>query len=120
MTEPEFENTLSKLDAVKDMLTVQRVFGDPYQMDGVSVLPVAVVRGAGGGGAGGGTAPDEKTNGSGAGVGFGVNARPLGVFVAREGDVQWRPAVDVMRIVLGGQIVALVAILALRRILSRR
>jgi hypothetical protein len=34
--------------------------------------------------------------------------------------VSWQPAIDVMRVILGGQILALVAILSLRRILMRR
>jgi uncharacterized spore protein YtfJ len=118
MAEAEFESAFDKLDAVKDVLTVKRVFGEPYQLDGVSVLPVAVIRGGGGGGGGIGTQPDQG-GGSGAGIGFGVNARGVGVFVAKDGDVEWRPAIDVMRIVLGGQIVAIVAFLALRRIFSR-
>jgi uncharacterized spore protein YtfJ len=118
MVEQNFDATLSKLDAVKDVLTVQRVFGEPHQMDGVSVMPVAVVRGGGGGGGGGGTAP-EQGEGSGAGIGFAVNARPVGVFVARNGDVEWRPAVDVMRVIIGGQIVAIFALLVLRRLFSR-
>jgi uncharacterized spore protein YtfJ len=118
MADQNFDAALSKLDAVKDLLTVQRVFGEPYQMDGVTVMPVAVVRGGGGGGGGTGTQP-EQGEGSGSGVGFGVNARPVGVFVARNGDVEWRPAVDVMRVIIGGQIVAIFALLALRKIFSR-
>jgi uncharacterized spore protein YtfJ len=111
---------LSKLDAINDLLTVQRVFGDPVQVDGVSVIPVAAVRGGGGGGGGEGESPDSPGTGAGAGIGFGVNARPVGVFVVRDGDAEWRPSVDVMRIVLGGQLVALAAIVVLGRVLRKR
>lgn len=38
-------SALSRLDAVKDVLTVKRVFGDAYEVDGVTVIPVAAVRG---------------------------------------------------------------------------
>jgi uncharacterized spore protein YtfJ len=61
-----------------------------------------------------------KGTGSGGGVGFGVTARPVGVYVVKDGDVTWQPSIDVMRIVLGGQIVAVVALLTLRRLLARR
>jgi uncharacterized spore protein YtfJ len=119
MADVDVESSLSKLDAVKDVLTVKRVFGDVMQVDGVAVIPVAKVKGGGGAGGGGGTDPATQSVGQGQGVGFGLEAKPVGVFVVREGDVQWRPAVDVMRIVLGGQIVAIVALLVLRKIFSR-
>ena len=47
-------------------------------------------------------------------------ARPVGVYVVKDGEVSWQPSIDVMRIVLGGQIVAVVALLTLRRLLARR
>ena len=105
---------LSKLDAVRDVLYVKRAFGDPYQADGVTVIPVAAVRGGGGGG-GAGTAPDAAGTGSGAGLGFGVIVRPVGVFAVKDGTVTWYPSIDVMRIVFGGQLVAVVGILAISR-----
>ena len=110
MNDTAISNALSRLDAVKDMMTVQRVFGEPTQVDGITVLPVAVVRGGGGGGGGGGSMPDQKEQGEGAGIGFGVNTRPIGVFVVKDGAVTWQPAVDVTRIVLGSQLVALAAV----------
>ena len=53
-------------------------------------------------------------------MGFGVNARPVGVYVVKNGEVTWQPAIDVMRIILGGQFIGLVAILAIRSLLKRR
>src|SRR5262249_34390685 len=100
-----FASALSKLDAVKDVMTVQRVFGEPTQIDGVTVMPVAVVRGGGGGGGGGGASADATDQGEGAGLGFGVNTRPVGVFTVKDGVLAWQPAVDVTRIVLGSQVV---------------
>jgi uncharacterized spore protein YtfJ len=120
MADDSMATVLAKLDAVKDTLTVKRVFGDPYELDGVTVIPVALVRGGGGGGGGEGTGPNSDGSGSGGGVGFGVNARPVGVYVVKDGDVSWQPAIDVMRVVLGGQIVAIVAILTLRRLFGHR
>jgi uncharacterized spore protein YtfJ len=120
MGDKGLSSALSKLDAVTDALTVKRVFGDAYQVDTVTVIPVAAVRGGGGGGAGGGTGPEDQGEGSGAGMGFGVQARPVGVYVVKDGTATWCPSVDVTRIALGGQLVALATILTLRRFLRHR
>jgi len=42
------------------------------------------------------------------------------VYVIRDGRVNWEPAIDVNRIVFGGQIVAVVALLVLRSIFRKR
>ena len=55
MTDTRISEALSKLDAVKDTMSVQRVFGDAYQVDGTTIIPVALVRGGGGGGGGAGS-----------------------------------------------------------------
>jgi len=41
-------------------------------------------------------------------------------YVIRDGAVQWRPAVDVNRVVLGAQLVAIIALLTLRQYLKLR
>ncbi len=116
------DSTLAKIEGVKDVMSVRRVFGEAYQVDDVTIIPVAVVRGGGGGGGGDadGGGNGNQPSSSGGGMGFGVNARPVGVYVVRRGEVSWQPAVDVMRVILGGQLVGLVAILAVRSILRRR
>jgi uncharacterized spore protein YtfJ len=91
----------------RDALTVKRVFGEPYEKDGVTIIPAARVLG----GAGGGSGEDPQSQGKGSGSGFGMIARPVGAFIIREGELSWRPAVDVNRIVLGCQVVAIVALL---------
>ena len=63
---------------------------------------------------------DRASAESGEGGGFGVVAKPAGVFVITGDDVRWQPAVDVNRIVLGGQIVGIVFLLVLRSILRAR
>jgi uncharacterized spore protein YtfJ len=120
MNDTSLASALSRLDAVKDVMTVQRAFGEPTQVEGVTVVPVAVVRGGGGGGAGGGSTPDQKEQGEGAGVGFGVNTRPIGVFAVKDGTVTWQPAVDVTRIVVGSQLVAIAALFFVGRALRHR
>jgi uncharacterized spore protein YtfJ len=100
----------------RDALTVKRVFGEPYEKNGVTVIPVARVQGGAGGG--GGEGPEGQ--GKGSGSGFGMSARPVGAFLIRGNDLTWRPAIDVNRIVLGAQIVAIVALLTIRGIVKTR
>jgi uncharacterized spore protein YtfJ len=100
----------------RDTLTVKRVYGEPYEKDGVTIIPAARVQG----GAGGGTGEDQPGQGRGSGSGFGVTARPVGAFIVRDGDMSWRPAVDVNRIILGGQVVLVVALLTVRAIVRTR
>lgn len=97
------------LQSAQDAISARRVFGEPIQAEGATILPVAVVGGGGGGGA----------RGEGGGVGYGMGARPAGVYVIRNGRVSWRPAVNVNLIVAGGQLVAIAALFALRPILMR-
>jgi uncharacterized spore protein YtfJ len=91
------------LGGARDALTVRRVYGEPIEQDGLTLVPAAAVRGGGGGGG------DSEGNGGG---GFGVAARPVGAYVIRDGEVTWRPAVDVSRVVVGWQIVSALALLA--------
>ena len=99
------------LGGARDAITVRRVFGEPIEQEGVTIIPAAAVRGGGGGGG------DSEGNGGG---GFGVSARPIGAYVIRDGEVRWRPAVDVNRLMLGWQIVSALAVLMLRPLLRRR
>ncbi|HVM56821.1 MAG TPA: hypothetical protein VMT74_05115 [Gaiellaceae bacterium] len=101
------------ISGVRDTISVKRVYGDPYEKDGLTVIPAAVVRGGGGGGMG-----EQEGEATGSGGGFGVNARPSGAWIIEGDTVTWKPAVDVNRIVLGGQLVALAAILVTGRILA--
>jgi hypothetical protein len=42
-----------------------------------------------------------------------MHARPAGVYVIKEGQATWRPAVDVNKIIMGAQLVAITAFLTL-------
>jgi uncharacterized spore protein YtfJ len=108
------------MQQTRDSLTVTRLFGEPYERNGITVIPVAVVRGGGGGGGGEGAGPDGVGTGSGSGGGFALAAKPAGVYVVDGNRVSFRPAVDVNRIILGGQIVGIVALLVVRSILRHR
>jgi uncharacterized spore protein YtfJ len=101
-----------KLAGVRDAITVKRVYGDPYERDGVVVIPAAKVMGGGGGGGGEGPEPGQVGSGS----GFGIEARPVGAYVIADGNVRWEPAIDVSRIL--AQVTF--AVLALAFLLRRR
>lgn len=100
-------NTDEMLAGARDVMTVKRVYGDPIETDGVTIIPAANVRGGGGGGG------DTEGNGGG---GFGVTARPVGAYVVRGGEVAWEPALDVTRVATLGMVTAIVALLVLRSI----
>jgi uncharacterized spore protein YtfJ len=103
------QETISK---ARDAITVKRVYGDPYERNGVTVIPAAAV----GGGAGGGSGEGPEKGQSGGGAGFGLAARPVGAYVLEGSDVRWVPARDVNRIAQQALLVAgLVALWALRR-----
>jgi len=105
------------IERATDAMTVKRVYGEPYEKNGVTIIPAARVQGGAGGG--GGEGPEGQGRGSGSG--FGVNARPVGAFVIRGEDVEWRPAIDVNRVILGGQIVGLLfTLFVLRSIVKAR
>ena len=116
------------LTHARDAMTVKRIFGDPYERDGVTVIPVANVMG--GVGAGGGTGVGTRSasagvegvaagaEDSGYGLGYGLRATPAGVYVIKGGEVEWKPALDMNRLTLQRAGVILVALLVLRSIIG--
>ena len=102
-------NALEAVSQAKDVINVRRVYGEPYQEGGLTIIPAANVIGGGGGGG------DTAGNG---GAGFGVRARPAGAWVIKDGEVQWKPALDLNRVILVGQIIAIVALLVTRSIVK--
>ena len=102
------------IDAARDSMSARRVYGDPYERNGVSVIPAAAVQGGGGGG------EMERGEESDGGGGFGLNARPVGAYVIKGDEVSWQPAFDLNRLILGCQLLGLAAILLTHRRLSRR
>lgn len=116
----EDTGVLDTLRQAVDGASAGRVFGEPVTKDNIVLLPVAKVAGGGGGGGGTGPAQAGGPEASGSGGGFGTSAKGLGVFVLKEGKVSWHPAIDVNRVVLGGQLVAVVALLVARSVLRAR
>lgn len=116
--ERSVQDVLDDIRGTRDALTVRRVFGDPYQLDGLTVIPVGRVYGGGGGGAG--DSGDDGGTGSGFGTGFGLGVSLIGVYELHDGTVTWRPAVDATR--LARAVIGLVALLVVcrTRVLLRR
>jgi uncharacterized spore protein YtfJ len=109
------------IDQARDTFTVRRVYGEPIERNGLLLVPVAAVwGGAGGGGGEGRPAGEGSAPGSGFGGGWGGETRPIGAFVIRGEEVSWQPVVDVNRAVLGGQIVAMVALVVAGMIVRAR
>ncbi len=86
-------NVTEALGMARDAITVERVFAEPYEKDGLTIIAAATVIG----GAGGGSGTDPKGQ-QGEGAGFGARARPVGVYVIKDGQVNWRPAIDLNRV----------------------
>jgi uncharacterized spore protein YtfJ len=95
-----------------ELLSVKRVFGEPFEKDGLTIIPAASFQGGGGGG--------EAPEGQGSGGGFGVNAHPAGAYVIDHGTVSWQPAIDRSRLALAAAAVAIVALLTIRSIVKAR
>lgn len=100
---------------VRDTITERKVFSEPYVQDGVTVITAATV----GGGAGGGSGKDDKGQ-EGEGAGFGTSGKPVGAYVLKDGQVAWRPAVDVNRLLTHLAVVAVVFLITRARIAKVR
>ena len=98
----------------KDSMTARRVYAEPVERDGTTVIAAAAVAGGGGGGEG-----TDETGKHGTGGGFGLNAKPVGAFVITDHRVSWRPAVDVNRLVTVAGAVAIVALIVATRLRRR-
>jgi uncharacterized spore protein YtfJ len=98
----QFDEFISR---AQDAITVRKVYGEPYEKDGLTFIPAARVMG----GSGGGTGQDEDGQ-QGEGGGFGLNARPAGAYVIRDGQVSWQPAVDPNTVIVAAAAVVIAAI----------
>lgn len=124
------------VNAARDALTVQRVFGDAYERDGALIIPVATLWGTAGAGWGSGSGdldtrrreePDAGAHspaGSGEGFagggGFGLRVKPLGVYVVDDRGTRWQPTLDLNKAILGGQVVAVVLAVVVGWTIGRR
>lgn len=86
----------------RDLVSVRRVYAEPIEKDGITVIAAAKVGGGGGGGRG-----YDKKGQEGEGGGLGIGGRPVGVYALKDGKVRWIPAVDINQLIttLGGVII---------------
>lgn len=105
--------SMDVLTKARESMNAKTVFAEPITHDGLIVVPAARISGGAGGGTGQGK--DQATTGEGGG--FGLRSAPVGAFVIKDGSVSWRPALDLNKVILGGQVVAIVALLAARSII---
>jgi len=98
------ERIAGRVGQVHERATVKTVFGEPYQVNGRTIIPVARVRyGFGfGGGPGKGPEKEQDATGAGGGGGAGVSIRPVAVLEISEGGTRVRPIVDVTRLAIAG------------------
>jgi len=112
------------IEEAREAMASRRVYAEPYERNGVTVILASRVQAGGGGGAGEGHGMEEGRDGPGSGSGwgggFGLNARPVGAFVIRGDDVRFVPALDATRIIVGAQLVAMAALLTVRVIVKAR
>ena len=101
------------LSDARGAVSAKRVFGKPYERDGVAVIPAAKVIGGGGGGSG------EQGESAGGGFGFGLGGQPVGAYVIKDGKVRWKPALDLNSIVLRSQAIAILGLLVWGAITGR-
>ena len=93
------------ISKMQDAATVRRVYGEPYEKDGVTIIPTARISARGGSGA--------ARGGEHSGGGFRVDAEPVGAYVIKDGDVEWQPDLDLSGVIRRGQLVGMVALLVL-------
>jgi uncharacterized spore protein YtfJ len=99
------------LEQARESGSARIVYAQPYEQDGLTVIPAAAVVGGGGGGVDG----ETKYGG-----GLGLAARPVGAWVVDGRHVHWVPALDVNRLLVGAQLLALAALLVVRSVARAR
>ena len=100
---------LSLSERIGELVGAGRVYGEPIERDGVTLIPAATVLGGGGGGENEATEDARR----GTGIGFGLVAWPSGAYEIKDGQVRWIPALDTTRI-------AVVALIVIAMLLRRR
>lgn len=93
--------------AALDKARAKRVYGDPIEIEGGKIIPVAAVRRCG-------HQEDDEPSEKGCGCSC-VSVRPVGLVVVRGDQVEWEPIFDLNRAAL-----AAVGVLGLLLLLRRR
>ncbi len=115
------EQITQVLEKIASAARVETVYGEPREIAGKVIIPVArIAYGGGGGGGSGACGSEEGQQGSGGGGGLGVKVQPLGALVITENAERWVPVVDVTRVAIACSAVLITGLLTLRKVLVTR
>ena len=93
---------------------MKTVFGDPIQVGGRTIIPVASVSVSGGGG--GGSGKDNQTKAKGKGLGWGggagmhIESKPIGYIEITEEGAKFVPTMDQTKIAMRGMLSGIVSV----------
>jgi uncharacterized spore protein YtfJ len=99
------EDLVGKVSQVHERASVKTVFGDPIQIEGRTVIPVAKVGYGFGVGMGRGGL-EKEGSGEGGGGGGGLSVRPVAVLEVKDDAVRVKPIPDVTRLAMAGMALA--------------
>ena len=102
------------VESARETANWRAAFGEPQEVEGQILIPVAKVTHAYGLGFGSGESPeveDAASHGEGGGVGGAASSRPVGAIVVTPEGVHFEPALDQGMLVLAGLGVAALSIL---------
>ncbi|PRY10163.1 sporulation protein YtfJ [Pontibacter ummariensis] len=94
----------------------ERVYGNPVERDGLTIIPVAKAQFGFGGGAG------KKAGEEGSGGGGGISLTPIGYIEMKQGNSQFRPIRDqqtLLKVIAVGGLLALLTVRSLTKLLKR-
>ena len=119
------EEMLSRIGQVHERASVKTVFGEPLQIEGRTIIPVAKVRY--GFGFGVGRKEKEKEDegsGEGGGGGAGVSITPVAMLEITAQETKVKPVVDVTKLAVAGMLLAAWNVLwityTIRRVAAKR
>jgi uncharacterized spore protein YtfJ len=105
------ERMFASIDNLRNTASVSAAFGEPQEMEGKTIIPVAEVGLGFGLGFGQGTSPETEEApdeaGEGGGGGGGANTRPIAIIEITDGETVIRPIPDETKLALAG--IAMVA-----------
>ncbi len=120
------EEMLNRIGQVHDRASVKTVFGEPFQVNGRTIIPIAKVQYGFGFGVGRSKEKEkeEEESGEGGGGGAGVSIRPIAVLEITGQETKVKPVMDVTRLALAGMLLAAWNVLwityTIRRVAAKR
>jgi uncharacterized spore protein YtfJ len=97
-------------DNIEKTANVKTVFGDPIQVEGRTIIPVATVSVSGGGGGGFEKEAKAKARGIGGGAGLHVESKPVGYIEITAEGAKFVPTPDSTKIAMRGIINGIMAV----------